>query len=100
MTAVMPRPATAPDSRPRRETDPVTYTWVLSVTDWQVHALAEPGALPMGEVLATRCQRWHPIGCPVNVARRSEICARCMAGGIARLEVLPDRTAAEQGHPW
>lgn len=105
MTAVMPRPATtAPqrDSRPPRRARPDTdlHTWVLSVQDWRVHALADPAELPMGEALATRCQHRHLIASPLSVARRGEVCPRCMAGGVELLELLPDRTAAEKGHPW
>lgn len=95
MTGVLPRPAPAPaaDSRPAaRASDPADLcTWVLSVKDWRVHALARPSALPIGEVLATRCGAWHPVGCPVSVARRGEPCPRCAAGGVQRLELLPSR---------
>ncbi|MPZ65140.1 MAG: hypothetical protein GEU83_06365 [Pseudonocardiaceae bacterium] len=105
MTAVMPGrgPATAPEQNsrpPRRQTAPVLHTWCLSVRDWRVHALAEPAELPMGTVLSTRCRRHHPIGCPVSVARRGDVCPRCLAGGVERLELLPDRIATEQARPW
>ncbi len=96
----MPRPATtAPerDSRPpRRETTAADLChWVLSVQDWRVHALAEPCTeLPGPDAVATRCQRWHLVGCAVSVARRDALCDRCMAGGVALLELLPARTAA------
>ncbi|MPZ67568.1 MAG: hypothetical protein GEU83_19420 [Pseudonocardiaceae bacterium] len=70
------------------------------MTDWKVHALAEPSTDPMGNVLSTRCQRQHPIGCPQDVVRRDELCDRCMAGGVQGLEILPARTAAEQARPW
>lgn len=94
MTAVMPRPATVPATdrtcaaNHRDATD--LYAWILSVKDWQVHALTVPRADAALEV-ATRCGTWHPVGCPVSVARRGEVCARCVAGGMQRLEVLPDR---------
>ncbi|MPZ64186.1 MAG: hypothetical protein GEU83_01205 [Pseudonocardiaceae bacterium] len=104
MTAVIGRPATTVperDSRPpHRQAAPVLCTWVLSVRDWWVHALAEPAELPMGTVLSTRCARQHPIGCPVSVARRGDVCPRCMAGGVGALELLPDRTPMEQANPW
>jgi hypothetical protein len=75
---------------PQRE--PVAlYTWVLSVRDWRVHALADPCLDPPGGVLATRCGVWHPMACPVTVARRSELCPRCAAGGVELLELVVDR---------
>ncbi len=77
------------------------HTWVLSVQDWRVHALADPCTeSPCPEPVATRGGPWHLIACPVSVARRGELCPRCMAGSVQRLEVRPDRTAAEQARPW
>lgn len=102
MTAVMPRRvelqthSTATPAEPNRSpgSDPMSrYTWVLSVRDWQVHALADPCPDPPGGVVATRCEVWHPIACPVTVARRGELCSRCAAMGVGRLELLPDRLA-------
>lgn len=95
MTAVMARPATAPETGSRSAAHDCTatalYVWGLSVDDWQVHALAQPGDDGWG-MLATRCGVWQAIGCPVTVARRGEVCARCVAGGMQRLELLPDRS--------
>lgn len=97
MTAVAPRPATAPEPRsraPRRQLAVVVYAWVLSVRDWRVHALAEPSTEVPGvgaEPVATRCGAVHLAACPVSVARHGEVCPRCAAGGVAALEVLPDR---------
>lgn len=101
MTAVMPRrPATAPatggPSAANCSDSVRLHTWVLSVQDWRVHALADPCSEAWG-VQATRCGVWHPMGCPVTVARRGEVCPRCAAGGTQRLELLPDRTGGRQG---
>jgi hypothetical protein len=51
------------------------------VRDWQVPALTDPPDLgsPWHSV-ATVCGSRHPIGCPVQVARRGELCPRCAAG--------------------
>lgn len=105
MTAVAPRPATAPQpySRPphgdRTATAAMVCPWGLSVTDWRAHALID-AAEPAWGMQRTRCGVWHPIGCPVAVARRGEVCPRCAAVGIQQLELLPDRTAAVQARPW
>lgn len=97
MTAVMPRSGTAPTrgttSVPSSSSSASLYTWVLSVRDWQVHALADPAPDPPGGMLATRCGGWHPVACPVTVARRGELCPRCAATGLVLLELLCDRTA-------
>lgn len=103
MTAVMPRPSTdaaaADSTSPARSSDPVRlYTWVLSVRDWRVHALADPCLDAPGGVLATRCGVWHPMACPVRVARRDELCPRCATGGVERLELLDD-TGTGKGRP-
>lgn len=91
----MPRRAIAPksNSRPHRDrTDPVRlHTWVLSAKDFRVHALADPCVSPFGELLLTRCGIRCPVACAVSVARRGELCARCAAGGVGLLELLPDR---------
>lgn len=93
--AVLPRPTATPaGDRPSaaNSSDPVSlYTWVLSVHDWRVHALAQPCPDPPGGVLATRCGVWHPMACPVSVARRGEVCPGCAAGGVEQLELLADR---------
>lgn len=82
MTATDERPAT----RPQKSTD--LYAWVLSVLDWQVHALASPQPDVWAGALQTRCGARHLAGCPVSVARRGEVCARCDAGGVERLELV------------
>lgn len=96
MTAVMPRPATAPatgsPSAAEGSDAAGLYVWVLSVQDWRVHAVADPCPDAPGGVLATCCGARHPMACPVTVARRGELCARCAAGGLRRLELLDDRT--------
>ncbi len=68
-----------------------TTTWVLSVRDWRVHALSDPCLDPPWGMLATRCGVWHPMACPVTVARRGELCPRCAAGGVELLELVIDR---------
>ncbi len=102
MTAVLPhrvssqpRTAAAP-AQPNRSpgSDPDRCTWVLSVRDWRVHALTVPSdevAVAAAAPMATRCGAWHLIACPVDVARRDEVCPRCAAGGVQRLELLPSR---------
>lgn len=97
MTAVLPRPATTPATGSPSAADPsdaigYLYTWVLSVQDWRVHALAQPCPDAPGGALATRCGVWHPMACPVTVVRRGEVCPRCAAGGVALLQLLPDKT--------
>jgi hypothetical protein len=95
MTAVLSRRATAVSDRPPAagaRTAARLCEWVWSVQDWRVHALAQPRDEPPGaDAVATRCGEWHLIACAVTVARRGEVCPRCAAGGIARLEVLTDR---------
>jgi hypothetical protein len=101
MTAVLPpRPAAPATDRPPvadTHTAARLYDWVLSVQDWRVHALAQPCPDAPGGVLSTRCGLWHPMACPVTVARRGEVCTRCAAGGLGLLEVLADRTATDKG---
>lgn len=94
MTAATAHPATAPatDSRSAaNRTATALYVWVLSVDDWRVHALAQPSDTAWG-IQTTRCGARQAIGCPVTVARRGEVRARCVAGGMQRLELLPDRS--------
>lgn len=101
MTAVLPRTASTPETgRPSAADshDPVDlYTWVLSVRDWRVHVLAEPRPGLVWGMQETRCGVWQPMACPVTVARRGEICPRCAAGGVALLELLPDRADVPEG---
>lgn len=91
----MPRAATAPATAapPAANERAATalYYWGLSVDDWRVHALAQPSDTAWG-IQTTRCGARQAIGCPVSVARRGEVCARCVAGGMQRLELLPDRS--------
>jgi hypothetical protein len=103
MTAMMARPTTAASATDStsatNSSGPVSlYTWVLSVRDWRVHALADPCLDAPGGVLLTRCGVWHPMACPVGVARRGELCPRCAAAGVELLELL-DNTRAEKGLP-
>ncbi len=88
MSAVIPRPTTRPQRD--RNLDCDLCTWVLSVQDWQVHALAAPCSEAWG-VRQARCGVRQPMGCPVSVAHRDEICPRCAAGGVELLELLPDQ---------
>ncbi len=102
MTAVLPRRvrsqphAVAAAAQPHRGpgSDADLCTWVLSVRDWRVHALTVPSdevAVAAAAPMATRCGAWHLVACPVGVARRDEVCPRCAAGGVQRLELLPSR---------
>lgn len=95
MTAVLPRPTTAAETRCPSAADSLDpedlYTWVLSVRDWRVHALADPRPGLVWGMQQTRCGVWHQMACPVTVARRGQVCPRCAAGGVALLELLPDR---------
>ncbi len=95
MTAVLPRPASTPETRCPSAADSLDpedlHTWVWSVRDSQVHALADPRPGLVWGMQQTRCGVWHQMACPVSVARRGEVCLRCAAGGIALLELLPDR---------
>ncbi len=87
MTAVLPAVEQVP--APAQ----TTYApWGLSVRDWQVHALVEPpDSFADWHSVQTACDSRHPIGCPVKVARRGEVCQRCAAHGVQRLEILPNR---------
>jgi hypothetical protein len=108
MTAVLPARADEQAPAPARTTH---ATCGLSVRDWRIHALVDPpDHFADWRSVRTACDSRHPIGCPVQVARCGEICARCAAGvgmqhclrtsgrqifrsadGWQLLEILPDR---------